>query len=83
MITASKRVREVLRGQGAKMIYSKFTYGYVVQTYDSETGDCIEQQFVHDQRVERQDQEGQPIPDDQIEELANTEKECSFDMVQP
>jgi len=65
------------------MIYSKITYGYVIQTYDSETGDCTDQQFVADERVERQDQEGEPIPDDQIEELANTEKECSFDMVQP
>jgi hypothetical protein len=65
------------------MLYAKLTYGYVLQTYDSETGDCVEQQFVEDQRIERQDQAGLPIPDDQIEELANTEKECSFDMVQP
>jgi hypothetical protein len=65
------------------MLYGKLTYGYVLQTYDSETGDCVEQQFVEDQRIERQDQAGLPIPDDQIEELANTEKECSFDMVQP
>jgi hypothetical protein len=66
-----------------KLIYSKISYGYVVQSYDSETGDCVEQLFVPDERVERQDPEGEPIPDDEVEELANTEKECSFDMVQP
>jgi hypothetical protein len=65
------------------MMYSKITFGYVIQNYDSETGDCVEQQFVADERVERQDQNGQPIPEDQVGELANTEKECSFDMVQP
>ena len=65
------------------MIYSKITYGYVAQRYDSEPGDCVEQSFVSDGRVERQDANGEPIPEDQIEELENTEKECSLDMVQP
>lgn len=65
------------------MIYTKITYGYVVQNYDSETGDCVEQQFIGDGRVERQDESGQPIPDDEIEELENMEKACELDMVQP
>lgn len=65
------------------MIYSKISYGYVVQTYDSETGDCVEQTFVADGRVERQDEDNEPIPDEQVGELENTEKECAFDMVQP
>ncbi len=65
------------------MIYSKITYGYVAQSYDSETGDCVEQTFIADGRVERLDSEGEPIPEDQIEELEHTEKECPLDMVQP
>jgi hypothetical protein len=65
------------------MIYSKISHGYVVQSYDSETGDCIEQSFVADGRVERLDDDGEPIPPEHIAELENTEKECSLDMVQP
>lgn len=65
------------------MIYTKITYGYVVQNYDSETGDCVEQQFVPDGRVERQDESGQPIADTDIGELENIEKACDLDMVQP
>ncbi len=65
------------------MIYSKISYGYVVQSYDSETGDCIEQSFVADGRVERQDETGEPIAAELVGELENTEKECAFDMVQP
>ena len=65
------------------MIYSKYTYGYVIQNFDSETGDCVEQSFVPDGRVERLDQDGEPFGEDAATELANTEKECSPDMVQP
>ncbi len=65
------------------MIYTKITYGYVVQNYDSETGDCVEQQFVADGRIERQDENGEPIPEDGLEELENMEKVCDLDMVQP
>ncbi|HEY2586344.1 MAG TPA: hypothetical protein VGI81_11325 [Tepidisphaeraceae bacterium] len=65
------------------MIYTKVTYGYVVQSIDSETGDCVEMQFVPDGRVERQDDAGQPIGDEACVELQNMERECSLDMVQP
>ncbi len=65
------------------MIYTKITYGYVSQNYDSETGDYVEQQFVGDGRVARQDENGQPIPDEDIGELENMEKACDLDMVQP
>lgn len=65
------------------MIYTKLTYGCVVQSIDSETGDCIEMQFVPDGRIERQDGSGEPIDDDAGLELQNTEKDCSLDMVQP
>jgi hypothetical protein len=65
------------------MIYSKISYGCVIQSYDSETGDCVAQSFVPDGHVARQREDGEPIPEDQVQELANTEKECPVDMVQP
>ena len=67
------------------MIYTKLIHGWVAQRIDSETGDCIEQQFMADaeEEVQRQDEEGQPIEGEQAQELANTEKECATDMVQP
>lgn len=65
------------------MIYSKVTYGYVVQSYDSETGDCVQQNFISDERVERQDDNGQVIPEEDTQELLALEKECALDMVQP
>ena len=67
------------------MIYFKMTWGYVSQQYDSETGDCVEQDFVPDstQPVVRQDEGGNPIPESDQVELSNVEKECAMDMVQP
>ena len=67
------------------MIYIKITHGWVAQHYDSETGDCVQQEFILDEQdaVTRQDDSGQPIPEEQQTELANTEKECAMDMVQP
>ncbi len=65
------------------MIYTKLTYGYVIQSYDSETGACIEQQFVPDGRVERQNEAGEAVPETEVEELEKMEKECDLDMVQP
>ncbi len=65
------------------MIYYKILYGYVVQSYDSETGDCVAQEFVPDGKVVRQDEEGTPIPEGDALEYTNSEKECSPDMVQP
>lgn len=67
------------------MTYSKITWGYVAQQYDSETGDCVQQEFVADatQPTQRQDESGSPIPDSDQVELENTEKACAMDMVQP
>jgi hypothetical protein len=65
------------------MIYMKMTRGWVAQQYDSETGDCIGQQFIAEEDVQRQYDTGEPIPAGEIAELENTEKECPFDMVQP
>jgi hypothetical protein len=67
------------------MIYLKITHGWVAQHYDSETGDCVQQEFIPDdsEPVRRQDEEGNPIPDSQAAELQNMEKEVAPDMVQP
>ncbi len=66
------------------MIYTKLTRGWVAQQYDSETGDCVRQEFVAEEaEAQRVDESGQPIPDGEVEELENTEKHCPFDMVQP
>jgi hypothetical protein len=66
------------------MIYTKLIQGWVAQKYDSETGDCVSQSFIAAEAPPlRQDEDGNAIADDQQEELANTEKEMSFDMVQP
>ncbi len=67
------------------MIYVKMTHGWVAQHYDSETGDCVQQEFIPDENepVQRQDDSGELIPEDQQTELANVEKECPMDMVQP
>lgn len=65
------------------MIYMKMTRGWVAQQYDSETGDCIRQEFIAEEDVQRQYETGEPIPDSEVSELENTEKDCPFDMVQP
>lgn len=65
------------------MIYRKRSYGCVVQSIDSETGDCIAVEFIPDGRVERQNEEGESLDGHDLTELENTEKECSLDMVQP
>ena len=66
------------------MIYTKMTRGWVAQQYDSETGECVRQEFIaEDAGPQRVDESGQAIPDAEVEELENTEKHCPFDMVQP
>ncbi len=66
------------------MIYAKVTHGWVAQQYDSETGDCVRQEFIAEEgQVEREDEAGSPIDPEQQEELEKTEKECPFDMIQP
>ena len=66
------------------MIYTKITHGWVAQRYDSETGECVSQEFIAEDEVLRQDEDGNTIEDaQQVQELANMEKECPFDMVQP
>jgi hypothetical protein len=66
------------------MIYTKMTRGWVAQQYDSETGDCVRQEFIPDPAdVQRIYESGEAVADAEVEELENTEKDCPFDMVQP
>jgi hypothetical protein len=67
------------------MIYVKTVRGFVAQHFDSETGDCVQQEFVPDgdTAAERQDEVGNAIAEGDQVELANVEKECPMDMVQP
>jgi hypothetical protein len=67
------------------MIYIKMIHGWVAQHYDSDTGDCVQQEFIPDENepVYRQTPEGQPLPETDVTELSNTEKEVALDMVQP
>jgi hypothetical protein len=66
------------------MIYTRIVHGWVAQKFDSETGDCVSQEFIAEEgTVEREDEEGNPIPPEEAQELENTEKEMTFDMVQP
>ena len=67
------------------MIYLKITHGWVAQHYDSDTGDCVQQEFIPDdnEAVRRQDENGNEIPASQAQELQNLEKDVPLDMVQP
>lgn len=66
------------------MIYTKMTRGWVAQQYDSETGDCVRQEFIaEDGAAQRVSENGEAVPDAEVEELENTEKDCPMDMVQP
>lgn len=65
------------------MIYRKLSFGCVVQSIDSETGDCVAMEFVPDGRVERQTEAGETFDGQDATEMENMEKECSLDMVQP
>jgi hypothetical protein len=72
------------QARGGAMIYTRMTRGWVAQQYDSETGDCVRQEFIaEDPNPQRVDASGEPIPDGDVEELQNTEKHFPFDMVQP
>jgi hypothetical protein len=67
------------------MIYMKLTPGWVAQHYDSETGDCVQQEFIVDESISirREAADESEIPEDDAAELASLEKECAPDMVQP
>lgn len=67
------------------MIYMKIIHGWVAQHYDSDTGDCVQQEFIPDEeeQIKRQDEDGELLAEDQVTELQNVEKETATDMVQP
>jgi hypothetical protein len=60
------------------MKVNKITTGFVIQTYDTETGRCVEQSFVADDQVDYEDQNGDPVGWQEQPEAYQP-----FDMVQP
>ena len=60
------------------MKISKITPGFVVQTYDTKTGRCIEQSFVAGDDVSYENENGDPV------DWREKEDACQpFDMMQP
>ena len=60
------------------MIISKITPGFVVQTYDTKTGRCVEQSFVAGEDTSYENENGDPV------DWREEEDACQpFDMVQP
>ena len=57
-------------------LVKRVLYGYVVQLYDKDTGECVDQEFFYD-GTEWEDHEGESI-----DEPGNY-KECSAIMLQP
>jgi hypothetical protein len=47
------------------MILKKITAGFVVQTFDADSGRCVSQEFVASDQVEFEDQKGDRIEDGQ------------------
>jgi hypothetical protein len=43
------------------MKINKITTGFVVQTYDTETGRCIDQSFIAGDQVDYEDENGDPV----------------------
>jgi len=60
------------------MIVKKITTGFVIQTYDTETGYCIEQNFSAGDIVEYEDEQGEPVDWHEGKDAYQP-----FDMVQP
>jgi len=61
------------------MIINKITYGFVVQTFDSQTGKCLEQEFIAGDQVDFEDRNGQQVDDDEITDGLH----CPFEMKKP
>ena len=65
------------------MGYTKITQGWVEQVYDDE-GNCIEQEFVPTDDVDRRDALDESIEDvEWLAEIESKEKHCPFYMIQP
>lgn len=63
------------------MKIKKITTGFVIQTFDTEKQEFIEQEFVAGDTVDVEDEAGNPIEDQ--ESTGIDEKYLPFEMVQP
>lgn len=61
------------------MIINKVITGYVVQSYDTETNEYINQAFIASDEVEYETEDGDSVNQDEIDKVGY----LSFDMVQP
>lgn len=59
------------------MIVRKITYGFVIQTYDTQDQEFVSQEFVEGDQCEYEDINGNPVDCDLIDDY------LPFDMVQP
>ena len=66
------------------MKLKKITHGFVVQTFDTEKGEWVSQEFVAGDDTEYETEIGNPLRADGAAELAGGEEPyLPFDMVQP
>ena len=65
------------------MIISKITPGYVVQKFNTETGQYFSQEFIAGSEVDYENELGDPVDSDVMVEADGTEPYLPFDMVQP
>lgn len=66
------------------MIVSKITPGFVVQKFNTETGQYFKQEFIGGCEVEYENELGDPIlPPDEMMNEDGSEPYLPFDMVQP
>jgi hypothetical protein len=63
------------------MIVHKITTGFVVQTFDTETGKYTEQEFVAGDEVDYENEDGESL--DQSEVMPTPEPYLPFEMRQP
>lgn len=56
-------------------IVKKITVGFVIQEYDTETGEFVSQEFVAGDQVDWEDEDGNAVPEE--------DAYLSFEMVQP
>lgn len=61
--------------------HKKITTGFVVQTYDGNK--CIAQEFIAGDDVSYETVDGEPLPDDDRQEVIDNEVYQPFNMVQP
>ena len=65
------------------MLVKKITDGFVIQTYDTEKGKWLEQEFVAGDSCELEDGDGNCLEDNPLVRPDGTEAYLPFVMVQP